>query len=190
MIQDLMELRHASWVARRAEAKPMTIDEIHEEERLKRQQQERDQERDRQQRRDPNRPMVIGTAYSGGNQQQQYNDGRGSRGSGMKTQNNRNDDDRVENRFNVNSLRQLQSNDKRGQGPMVSRSPSTSSAKHFSLGDESRSTTHLDQRIGHREESRRRSFVRQSVRKSPDLFPLTPFSPVGVESLLPVLFNS
>ena len=118
MIQDLMELRHAAWVARRAEAKPMTIDEIHEEARVKRAQQERDQERDRQQRRDPNRPTVIGTAYSGGNQQQ-YNDSRGSRGSGIRTQNNRNDDDRVENRFNVNAVRQLQSNDRRGQGPMV-----------------------------------------------------------------------
>lgn len=118
MIQDLMELRHAAWVARRAEAKPMTIDEIHEEARVKRLQQERDQERDRQQRRDPNRQTVIGTAYSGGNQQQ-YNDSRGSRGSGIRTQNNRNDDDRVENRFNVNSVRQLQSNDRRGQGPMT-----------------------------------------------------------------------
>jgi hypothetical protein len=118
MIQDLVELRHASWVARRAEAKPTTIDEIHEQERVKREQQERDQERDRQQRRDQNRGTAIGSAYSGNNQQQ-YNDGRGSRGSGIKQQSNRNDDDRVENRFNVNTLRQLQSNDKRNQGPIV-----------------------------------------------------------------------
>jgi hypothetical protein len=97
----------------------MTIDEIHAEERLKRQQQERDSDRDRQQRRDQNRGTVIGSNYSGNNQQQ-YNDARGSRGSGMKSVNNRNDDDRVETRFNVNSLRQLQSNDKRNQGPLVS----------------------------------------------------------------------
>ncbi|CAF2066461.1 unnamed protein product [Rotaria magnacalcarata] len=118
MIQDLMELRQAAWVARRAEAKPTTIDEIHEQERLKREQQERDQERDRQQRRDPNRSTVIGSTYSGSNQPQ-YNDGRGSRGSGIKQQLSRNDDDRVENRFSVNSLRQLQSNDKRNQGPFA-----------------------------------------------------------------------
>jgi hypothetical protein len=67
MIQDLVELRHASWVARRAEAKPTTIDEIHEQERIKREQQERDQERDRQQRRDQNRGTAIGSAYSGNN---------------------------------------------------------------------------------------------------------------------------
>ncbi|CAF1256154.1 unnamed protein product, partial [Rotaria sordida] len=118
MIQDLIELRQASWVARRAEAKPTTIDEIHEQERLKREQQERDQERDRQQRRDQNRGTAIGSAYSGNNQQQ-YNDGRGSRGSGIKQQSSRNEEDRVENRFNVNSLRQLQSNDKRNQGPFA-----------------------------------------------------------------------
>ena len=105
-------------MARRVEAKPMTIDEIHEQERLKREQQERDQERDRQQRRDQNRPIAIGSNYSGNNQQQ-YNDGRGSRGSGIKQQNSR-DDDRTETRFNVNSVRQLQSNDKRNQGPLVS----------------------------------------------------------------------
>lgn len=96
----------------------MTIDEIHEQERIKREQQEREQERERQQRRDQNRGTVIGSAYSGGGQQQ-YNDGRGSRGSGIKQQQNRNDDDRVENRFNVNTLRQLQSSDKRNQGPFV-----------------------------------------------------------------------
>jgi hypothetical protein len=118
MIQDLVELRQASWIARRAEAKPTTIDEIHEQERLKREQQEREQERDRQQRRDQNRNITIGTAYSG-TSQQQYNDSRGSRGSGIKQQTNRNEEERVENRFNVNTLRQLQSNDKRSQGPLA-----------------------------------------------------------------------
>lgn len=96
----------------------MTIDEIHEQERMKREQQEREQERERQQRRDQNRVTIIGTAYNSSNQQQ-YNDSRGSRGSGIKQQTNRNDDERVENRFNVNTLRQLQSNDKRSQGPLV-----------------------------------------------------------------------
>ena len=106
------------WVARRAESKPTTIDEIHEQERLKREQQEREQERDRQQRRDQTRPIVIGTVYSGSNQQQ-YNDARCSRGSGIKQQSNRNDEDRVENRFNVKCVRELQSNDKRNQGQIV-----------------------------------------------------------------------
>ncbi|CAF3682682.1 unnamed protein product [Adineta steineri] len=118
MIQDLLELRQGTWIPRRAEAKPMTIDEIHEQERIKREQQERDQERDRQQRRDQNRGTAIGSAYSGGNQQQ-YNDGRGSRGSGIKQQTSRNDDDRVDNRFNVNSLRQLQSTDKQSRGQLA-----------------------------------------------------------------------
>ena len=105
-------------MARRVEAKPTTIDEIHEQERLKREQQERDIERDRMQRRDQNRGTVIGSNYSGNNQQQ-YNDSRGSRGSGIKQQGGRNDDDRVENRFDVNTLRQMQSSDKRNQGPIV-----------------------------------------------------------------------
>ncbi|CAF3375859.1 unnamed protein product [Rotaria socialis] len=35
MIQDVMDLRKANWVARRAEAKPTTIDEIHEQKRDK-----------------------------------------------------------------------------------------------------------------------------------------------------------
>ena len=105
-------------MARRAEAKPTTIDEIHEQERLKREQQERDIERDRMQRRDQNRGTVIGSNYSGNNQQQ-YNDSRGSRGSGIKQSGGRNDDDRVENRFDVNTLRQMQSSDKRNQGPIV-----------------------------------------------------------------------
>ena len=119
MIQDLIELRQASWIARRFEAKPMTIDEIHEEERLKRAQQEREAERERQQRREQNRGTVIGNAYNTTTNPQQYNDGRGSRGSGIKSLTNRNDEDRVENRFNVNSVRQLQSNDKRNAGPIA-----------------------------------------------------------------------
>lgn len=119
MIQDLIELRQASWIARRFEAKPMTIDEIHEEERQKRAQQERDAERERQQRREQNRGTVIGNAYNTTTNPQQYNDGRGSRGSGIKPMTNRNDEDRVENRFNVNSVRQLQSNDKRNAGPIA-----------------------------------------------------------------------
>ncbi|CAF0867973.1 unnamed protein product [Adineta ricciae] len=117
MIQDLVELRQAHWVARRAEAKPTTIDEIHEQERVKREQQEREQERERQQRRDQNRGTAIGSAYTGGNSQQ-YNDSRGSRGSGIKQQSSRNDEDRVDNRFNVNSLRQLQTTDKQSRGPL------------------------------------------------------------------------
>ena len=129
MIQDLLEQRkvierifdlffnekrnslQASWVARHAEIKPVKIDEIHEQERIKREQQEREQERERQQRRDQNRGQ--------GNNAQQYSESRGSRGSGMRQQGNRNDDERSEPRFNVNSLRQLQTNDKRNQGPMV-----------------------------------------------------------------------
>lgn len=37
----------------------------------------------------------------------------------MKQQSNRTDEEQNVNRFNVNSLRQLQSNDKRNQGPIV-----------------------------------------------------------------------
>lgn len=117
MIQDLVELRQANWVPRRIDAKPTTIDEIHEQERIKREQQEREQERERKERRDPNRNIVIGSGYMNSNQQ--YTDSRGSRGSGIKQSNNRNDEERSENRFSVNSLRQqLQSNDKRGQMAM------------------------------------------------------------------------
>lgn len=109
MIQDLLEQRRASWVARHAEIKPVKIDEIHQEARAKREQEERDQERERQQRRE-NRGQ--------GNNPQQYSESRGSRGSGMRQQGNRNDDERSEPRFNVNSVRQLQTNDKRNQGTM------------------------------------------------------------------------
>ena len=136
------------WVARRAESKPTTIDEIHENERLRREQQERDQDRDRQQRRDPPRPNVIGTLNIGNNQQQ-YNDARGSRGSGIKQTSNRTDEDRVENRFNVKSVRELQSNDKRNHGQLVRYLSSTfnKAIEIIFTGNEFSSTTYMDQRI-------------------------------------------
>ncbi|CAF4758709.1 unnamed protein product, partial [Rotaria socialis] len=112
MIQDVMDLRKANWVARRAEAKPTTIDEIHEQERLKREQQERDQERDKALRRESNR----GGNNSYGHNSQQYT---GGRGSGMKQQSNRTDDEQSGNRFNVNSVRQLQKIDRRNEGPLA-----------------------------------------------------------------------
>ncbi|CAF0991144.1 unnamed protein product [Rotaria sp. Silwood1] len=115
MIQDVMDFRKANWVARRAESKPTTIDEIHEQERIKREQQERDQERDKQLRRESSR--TGGSNNYGGNQQQ-YTESRGSRGSGNKQQSNRIDDEQSANRFTVNSVRQLQSNDKRNQGAL------------------------------------------------------------------------
>lgn len=105
-------------MARRVEAKPLTIDEIHEEERQKRLQQEREIDRERQQRRDQNRSGQSGGNYKENNQPQ-FHCVRSGRGSGIRTQTSRNDEDRVENRFNVNSLRQLQSNDRRNQGPVV-----------------------------------------------------------------------
>jgi hypothetical protein len=60
----------------------------------------------------------------GSNNPQQYNGSRGSRGSGsrgsgVKQQSNRTDDDRIDNRVIVNSLRQIQSNDKRNSGQLV-----------------------------------------------------------------------
>jgi len=55
----------------------------------------------------------------GSNHPQQYNGSRGSRGSGIKQQSNRTDDDRIDNRVIVNSLRQIQSNDKRNSGQLV-----------------------------------------------------------------------
>ncbi|CAF1205745.1 unnamed protein product [Rotaria sordida] len=115
MIQDVMDFRKANWVARRIESKPTTIDEIHEQERIKREQQERDQERDKAQRRESNR--TGGNNY-GNNNSQQYTESRGARGSSSKQQSNRTDDEQSGNRFNVNSVRQLQSNDKRNQGPL------------------------------------------------------------------------
>ncbi|CAF1217918.1 unnamed protein product [Rotaria sp. Silwood1] len=106
MIQDLIELRQASWVARRAETEQATIDEIDE------------SERKRQQHRDQNCVPMIDSDYSGSGQQQ-YNDGCGSHDGGVKQQSNRNEEDRIENRFTFNTLRQLQSNEKRNQGPFA-----------------------------------------------------------------------
>lgn len=88
--------------------KPTTIDEIHENARQVREQEERDQERERQQRRDQNRGPGGPQQYSG-------------RGSGMKQQSNRNEDDRTDNRLIVDSLRQYQSNDKKNPGQLVKR---------------------------------------------------------------------
>ncbi|CAF4161377.1 unnamed protein product, partial [Adineta steineri] len=108
LIQDLMDLRKANWVARIAEAKPMKTDGIHEQERIKRGQ----QERDRQQRRDQHRNNLGGGG--GGNNPQQYTR-RGSRGSGIKQQPNRMDDDRNMSRFSGNSVGQYQTSDKRNR---------------------------------------------------------------------------
>ncbi len=125
LMEDLMEMRRvrgsyeifllnvyinqANWVARRADAKPTTIDDIHEKERLRLEKQERD--------RPPRRDQMHGGGGGGGSQQ--YTGSRGSRGSGMKQQTNRMDDDRIDNRVIVNSLREFHSNDKRNQGAMV-----------------------------------------------------------------------
>ncbi|CAF4233647.1 unnamed protein product [Rotaria sp. Silwood2] len=111
---DVKTSEKANWIARRAEAKPTTIDEIHEQERIKREQQERDQERDKALRRESNRN--ANNAY--GANPQQYTESRGNRGSSTKQQSNRTDDEQSGNRFTVNSVRQLQSNDKRNQGPL------------------------------------------------------------------------
>ncbi|CAF1002808.1 unnamed protein product [Adineta steineri] len=112
MIQDLMDLRTANWVARIAEARPMKIDDIHEQERIKREQQEHDQERDRQQRRDQHR-----------NNPQQYTGSHGSRGSGIKQQTNRMNEEQHVSRFNINSVRQYQTNDKRNPTTTLNLAP-------------------------------------------------------------------
>jgi hypothetical protein len=93
--------------------KPTTIDEIHETERLKREQQEIDRDRERQQRREHNR-----SGGGGGGGPQHYTESRGSRGSGMKQQSNRTEDDRGDNRV-IASLKQYQLNDKRNQEASV-----------------------------------------------------------------------
>lgn len=59
--------------------------------------------------------MLRREANRNSNNPQQYS----GRGSGMRQQMNRTDDEQGGNRFNVNSVRQLQSNDKRNQGPLV-----------------------------------------------------------------------
>ncbi|CAF4479442.1 unnamed protein product, partial [Rotaria sp. Silwood2] len=115
MIRDVLELREAAWVIHRVATKPTTIDEILKQEYLKNEQPEYAQEHERQQCRDQNCGTVIGNVYSESDQQQ-YED---ERGSGIKQQSNRNEEDRTENRFTVNSLRQLQSNDKRNQEPFT-----------------------------------------------------------------------
>ncbi|CAF4110289.1 unnamed protein product, partial [Adineta steineri] len=112
LIQDLMDLRRANWVARIAEAKPMKIDDIHEQERIKREQQEHDQERDRQQRRDQHR-----------NNPQQYTGSHGSRGSDIKQQPNRMNEEQNVSRFNINSVRQYQTSDKRNPAAPLNLAP-------------------------------------------------------------------
>ncbi|CAF2089037.1 unnamed protein product [Rotaria magnacalcarata] len=81
---------------------PTTIDEIHVRERYQ----------------DQSLATMFGTPYSGG-KQKPYNDERGIRDSDINQQSDRNNDERVENRFSVNSIRELQSNDKRNQGPFA-----------------------------------------------------------------------
>ncbi|CAF1136629.1 unnamed protein product [Adineta steineri] len=112
LIQDLMDLRRANWVARIAEAKPMKIDDIHEQERIKREQQEHEQERDRQQRRDQHL-----------NNPQQYTGSHGSRGSGIKQQPNRMNEEQNVSRFNINSVRQYQTSDKRNPTTTLNLAP-------------------------------------------------------------------
>ncbi|CAF4097530.1 unnamed protein product, partial [Adineta steineri] len=112
LIQDLMDLRRANWVARIAEAKPMKIDDIHEQERIKREQQEHEQERDRQQRRDQHR-----------NNPQQYTGSHGSRGSGIKQPPNRMNEEQNVSRFNINSVRQYQTSDKRNPTTTLNLAP-------------------------------------------------------------------
>ncbi|CAF4253327.1 unnamed protein product, partial [Adineta steineri] len=120
-IQDLMDLRKANWVARIAEAKPMKTDGIHEQERIKRGQQERDQERDRQQRRDRHRNNLGGGG--GGNNPQQYTESHGSPGSGIKQQPNRMNDDRTMSRFSDNSVGQYQTSGKRNPTTTLNLAP-------------------------------------------------------------------
>jgi len=101
-------------------------------------QQERDQDRDRQQRREQHRGGGANNNYGannnnyGANNQQQYTGSRGSRGSrgsGIKQQSNRADEERLDKRVNMNSLRQYQSIDKQNQGPMVRNIPNRRSSK-------------------------------------------------------------
>ncbi|CAF0727027.1 unnamed protein product, partial [Didymodactylos carnosus] len=99
MIQDLLDLRRANWVARRVEAKPMTIDEIHEQERVKRESQAMQQDLDRQQRRLDNQ--------QGGNQGQRGSQQQGQqRGSMNKQRSMAGQGQEDEPRFNVSKLLQ------------------------------------------------------------------------------------
>ncbi|CAF0970215.1 unnamed protein product [Adineta ricciae] len=119
MIQDLLELREAKWVPRMAEAKPVTIDEIHEQDRRKREQ----EERDRQQRADQYRNNTGGNNNYGSGNPPLYTGSRGSRGSGSKQQSNRQASDRTDKGFNVNSIRQYQSTDKKANAPQLNLKP-------------------------------------------------------------------
>jgi hypothetical protein len=76
---------------------------------LKREQQDFDRERDRQQRRDYNR--------SGGGGPQQYTGSRDSRGSGVKQQSNRSEDDRGDSRV-IASLKHQLNEKKNTDGPV------------------------------------------------------------------------
>ncbi|CAF0971392.1 unnamed protein product [Adineta ricciae] len=119
MIQDLLELREAKWIPRMAEAKPVTIDEIHEQDRRKREQ----EERDRQQRADQYRNNAGGNNNYGSGNPPLYTGSRGSRGSGSKQQSNRQASDRTDKGFNVNSIRQYQSTDKKANAPQLNLKP-------------------------------------------------------------------
>jgi len=73
---------------------------------MKREQEERDRHQHQHQHQYPNRSSGP----------QQYTGSRGSRGSGIKQQTNRIDEDRIDNRVIVNSVRQIQTNDRRNSG--------------------------------------------------------------------------
>ena len=96
------------------EAKPVTIDEIHEQDRRKREQ----EERDRQQRADQYRNNTGGNNNYGSGNPPLYTGSRGRRGSGSKQQPNRQASDRTDKGFNVNSIRQYQSTDKKANAPV------------------------------------------------------------------------
>ncbi|UJR37779.1 hypothetical protein I4U23_030471 [Adineta vaga] len=113
MIQDLLELREAEWIPRIAEAKPVSIDQIREQDRIKREK----EESDRQQRTDQYRNGASGNNNYGQNHPPLYTGSRGSRGSGSKQQSNRPGTDRMDKGFNVSSIRQYQANDKKTTGP-------------------------------------------------------------------------
>lgn len=133
--------------------KPKTIEEIHEEARLKREKDDFDRERDKQQRRDQYRsgggPQLYGESRG--------SRGSGSRGSGIRQQSNRTDEDRNDNRVIVDSLRQYQSNEKRNQGQVVTSTISMGMIfdVSFCLAIEFSSTTSMGQRIGSRKETGR-----------------------------------
>lgn len=78
------------------------MDEIHEED----------------QHRDQTLGTIVGTACSGGNQKQHNGENR-SHGNQIDQQSNSDKAVGVENSFNVNSVKKLQSDDKRNQGPFV-----------------------------------------------------------------------